>query len=180
MPTTSSSASAYASAADMLLRYDARSIGDLCTRTDPPVRVTPTNLLTDTVLAEALKDASGMVEAAVMTGQQHSPAALAALAASDTVGARFLKRLVCDLTMGLLFLGRPDRTGEVPASYVRAEEVLQEIRSGQQVFGLLDQQEAAGAAKVTVETPSQVEDRRGVVFTAGRYFGRRNNRLGSP
>jgi hypothetical protein len=57
-----------------------------------------------------LKDASGMVESAVAHGDAYTVEQLAAL---QGVSLSLLKRLVCDLAIGLLFLSRPDRKGEV-------------------------------------------------------------------
>jgi phage gp36-like protein len=178
MPTPNSSATSYADVDDLVARYDVRSLCQLAS--DTGTSVSPTQLLTNTRVLECLLDASGMVEAAVMTGGQVSVEALQLLAASDTAGARYLKRLVCNLTLGLLFLARPDRTGEVPAAYVSAEEDLQKIRSGDLVLSLQEQQEAGGAVKLVPEDAADVEDRRGVTVEAQRYFGRRNNRLGPP
>lgn len=175
-PTPSSAPSAYASSADLTARYDARTVCELASDTTTPV--TPGALATNAAVAAALSSASGMVEAAVFAGGAYTPDDMAALVdvSNATVGKAYLKKIVCDLAMGLLWMRRPDK-GQLPPNYVRAEETLEEIRKGVKVFGLLAQQETGAGAEAVVEPASDVERRAGVVWEAGRLFGTRNNRL---
>lgn len=177
----SSSTYSFATPADMMLRYDARTIGDLCS--DAGTKLTTSQLTTSTRLLAVLRDASGMVEAAVMVGGQYSKDDLDVLSGNIAPGilnvtnaAYLLKRLVCDLAMGMLFLARPDREGQVPKSYEMALEMLEQLRKGERTFGLVSQQDAQKLA-VEVEPERDVTNRAGIVVEAGRFFSKRNNRL---
>lgn len=170
MSTASSSSTAYASSADLIARYDKRAIRQLASDTE--TEVLDADLPTNTRVLACLNDASGMVEAAVTQAACYS---LADLAALTGVGLAFLKRLVCDLTMGLLFLARPDREGAPPKAYDAALQTLQDLQDGKRVFGLVEAKEA-GRMDVNVETAQDVESRNGVVVMADRFFSTRGNR----
>lgn len=114
-----------------------------------------------------------MVEAAVTTGGQYTAADLNALTG---MSQSLLKRLVCDLAMGMLWLARPDREGQTPKSFEVALEILESIRKGEKAFGLLEQQ-AASRLDTEVESERYVTGRHGIVVEAQRFFSRRNNRL---
>jgi phage gp36-like protein len=171
MPTPSSSSTAYASPADMKTRYDVRVLQELCSDSD--TRISIGGLDTNERLLAALADASGLVESACFAGKAYQPTDLAALTG---VSLAYLKRLVCDLAMGCLFLARPDRKGEPPKSTELALERLEQMRRGEMVFGLREQQ-GAGLLDCHIEPASEVEARKGIVVEMGRFFSRRNNRL---
>jgi hypothetical protein len=171
VPTPASSVTAFASPADIKNRYDWRTLGDLCS--DAGVKLTSNQLDSSSRLLECLNDASGMVEAAVTTGGQYTAADLNALTG---MSQSLLKRLVCDLAMGMLWLARPDREGQTPKSFEVALEILESIRKGEKAFGLLEQQ-AASRLDTEVESERYVTGRHGIVVEAQRFFSRRNNRL---
>lgn len=174
MPTPSSSSTAYASSSDMTARYDVRTLCQLVSDTE--TAASPASLGANTRLSTCLLDASGMVEAAALAARTYTPDDLAAL---DGAGLAYLKRLVCDLAMGLLYLARPDPELEPPKTYELAMEALDKIRKGELVFGLLEQQQA-GVLQHTVETSRNVDDRNGLIVEADRYFSTRMNRLSKP
>lgn len=177
MATPASSATAYANFLDISYRYDPRTIGELAS--DTGVKLLPAQLANSDRLSKALLSASGMVEAACTVGKKYNidlASGINDLAALTGASEEFLKDIVCDLAMGRLFLARPDRAGEVPKAYEMALAHLEELRLGSLVFGLSAQQ-AASNLDTHVETAAQVEDRGGIVYTASRLFGTRNNRL---
>jgi phage gp36-like protein len=155
----------------MVARFDVRALQQLTSDTDSPT-VSGSLASNDRMLA-VLADASGMVEAACSVAGQYLPADLQALTG---VSLSFLKRLVCDLAMGLLILARPGLQMDTPEAYERALETLKELRQGELVFGLIQQQDA-GHLDVDVEPRRDVELRNGIVVESARYFGVRNNRL---
>lgn len=172
MPTPSSSATSYASASDMLVRYDDRTVRDLCS--DTGSRTSSGSIATNTRLLAALLGASGLIEAAVTAAATYKPEDLQALTGASLA---YLKDLVCALALGRLFLARPDIEGKLPESYKQAMEELSRLRAGEWAFGLLEQRQA-GLMDVQTESASDVENRRGIVVTAQRLFARRNNRRG--
>jgi phage gp36-like protein len=128
----------YASASDMLTRYDPRPIGDLVK--DDGSRASPSTLLNDPVLAAALQDASGLVDSATLVGGRYSPGDLAGLAPTDNT-TLFLKRLVCDLAYGLLIsrrgYSRADQLAQAP-NYQEALALLEKLRAGELIFDIPD------------------------------------------
>jgi phage gp36-like protein len=176
-----SSPNAYATSDDLATRYDVNVIGDLAG--DSKTRVFPFQLATNDRVTKALLDASGQVEAACTAGQMYR---ISATDPTDNdllklTGASlsFLQRIVCDLAMGWLFMSKSDRDGKPPESFKMALEILEQLRSGKLVFGLLEQQ-AAGNLQHEVEDAGVVERRFGVVVQAERFFGRRSNRWMGP
>lgn len=174
MAQASSATSPFADSDDMAARYDYRSYADLVSDTDAPV--TEASLATDAKLAAALQDASGVIELACTVGNRYTPAVLTQIATTANNSQGVLKRLTCDLAMGYLFLRRPDRKGEPPAAFRAALETLKSLRTGEYVFGILENQNA-GNLGIETETAQVVEDRDGIVVEASRYFSTRNNRL---
>jgi hypothetical protein len=150
------------------MRYDMRTVAQLCSDTGAPV-IDPT---TDPNLAAILLDASGTVEMATMVGARYGPADLAALTGA---GAAFLKRLVCDIAIGMLYQRRP-HLGEPPAQYTLAMEVLDKLSEGTAVFGLLESQEA-GILSDLVEKSADVEYRYLSSVIARRWVGVRGKEL---
>ena len=124
---------AYASNSDIIARYDARLLGDLCS--DSGVRVAEANLEDDAKLTAALEDASGMVEAALLMGERYTTADLAGLTGNSL---NYLKRIVCEIAIYLLEDRR--RYNKDDASRIRAfekaEEHLEMLRKGSHVFNV--------------------------------------------
>lgn len=171
MPTASSSSTAYASSSDLSARFDVRTLRQLASDTGTPVEEAA--LSANTRLSTALLAASGMVEAACTAGKRYAPADLAALTGAS---AAYLKDIVCDLAMGRLWMARPAETGELPKCYTEAQKTLKDLRSGFLVFGLVEQQEA-GNMEAVREYAADVDERDMVTTQAGRFFGRRANKV---
>lgn len=169
MSTPSSGSDSYADSDDLIARYDVRSVIELAS--DDTTPIAESDLTTDPRVLACLQDASGMIEAACTVGRRYTPADLAALTGNS---AQFLKRLCCDLAMGMLFLARPDRKGDPPKAYETALEFLKALSHGEWVFGLLESQNSGNLSHY-VETADDVENRHGLVVAARRFFSRRNN-----
>lgn len=130
--TSVSSATAYASAADLLNAYGAAGIGDWAT--DGRARLTPAQILTDTIVAAALLRASGEVEHACLRGGKYTAADLAALAGAS---AAALKGLVCDIAAYRIAKRRlPVPNAEEVSSYKEARETLKALNEGAEIFSL--------------------------------------------
>lgn len=121
-------ATAYATPADLLKRYDARSVGDLVN--DAGSRQTPTQILTDPNVLACLDDGAAYINAAAIVGNRYTIAQLQALTGVD---AAMLIRLNCDLTFGYLVLRRGNDPRQLQ-SFVDAEKILGLLREGQLIF----------------------------------------------
>lgn len=177
--TPESSASSYLTAAEFLKRADARTVGDLCS--DDGTRVAAASLPANANLAAALVDASAELESACMTGRKYSPADLAALVASSTVGRGKLYRLLTALTKVFLIERRvgvnvPDEFYE---GITRAQESLKALAAGVTIFSFTEASEA-GIIDNAPALPDDVTERFGTVVQAERYFGTRGDRSVNP
>lgn len=167
MSTPLSNATSYASAADFLGRYDARSVGDYVS--DLGVKVDPVSLLTNANLLTALADASGMVESACLVGLRYQPSDLAGLTGNSL---SFLKRLVCDLAIGMLMMRRPQKDRPIPVTYEMALEFLERLRTGERIFGIQETAEA-GTPQSRIQDQGKRNTLNLASLQAGRYFGNR-------
>ena len=167
MPTPISGAAAYATPDDFLAAYDSRLIGQLVL--DNNATASPADLLTNTVVAAALAQASGLVESACLAAGRYAAADLAALAGN---GDAMLVRLVCDVAMWLLQTRRDPRTEETTA-YRSAKELLERLRQGEHIFPLSAQADAGVAVTARV-TVVQLAERNGAVWQAQRWLGVRS------
>lgn len=79
---------AYVTPAIMLTYYDNRILGDLCS--DVNVRVTPTGLLTDPNLAQAISTGAGIINAAILVGQRYTITQVMALTGDDAALIQWL------------------------------------------------------------------------------------------
>lgn len=138
---------AYATPADLRARFDERTISELVS--DDGSAVALGDLNTDTNVLAALDDASGMVEAALLFAGRYTTEQLGALTGNSLA---LLKRIVCHLAAGLLENRRfdfdPDRYDRMTSW---ANEQLEKLRSGANLFDLDDNIEAT---KASLETPS--------------------------
>lgn len=169
--TPLSTSTSYCSAADLLVRYDWRVLGELLADSDSAAPLTQSQVLASTTLAELLLASSGEVEAACLVSERYIPDDLAAL----TGGAlSLLKDLVADLTVGRLYKRRPSRDPALkpPTATQDAREMLDLLREGQRIFGTI-QHAQSGQIDATKDVASDVVDRRGVSVLAERMFGRR-------
>lgn len=146
---------AYADAADMQLRFDVRTLVELVSDTDAAIDTA--DLATDTKLAAALDDASGVIDAELLTGGRYSTADLAGLTGTSLA---LLKRLTCVLAMDFLRQRRPGRfpvdLQQSEADQKWANERLELLRRGVNVFGL-DEAIAAGNVAREPLTPTHVQ-----------------------
>lgn len=179
MSTPVSSLTPYATAADMLTRYDATTVGDLlvdgrnATKPDASILLnagTPEGQK----LQKLLMGCSGLVESAAMMGGKYTPADLASLTGNQ---AELLKRIVCDLAIFDLYKRRPNPDSPIPAAYREAANWLSALEDGTTIFGL---QEVIDSTHLRseVESPGIVDQRRMWTREAAPYFGRRGNRGG--
>ena len=129
---------AYATAQDLLTRYDSRRVSDLVSDTGTR-SVYPDS---SPVVAAVLEDASGMVDAACRVAKRYTVTELANLTGSTR---SLLVRLVCDLAFGLLVARRgysaQDQTAMAPQTKA-ANEMLEMERRGERLFDSADVAEA--------------------------------------
>lgn len=158
MPQTPlTTATPYATAADLFVFHDWQQVGEcLVDRGAPtPQRATLTNTASPlgATLNRMLLAASGQLESACLVGKRYTPADLQAL---NGAGAERVKKLVCDLCFWQLRQRRQPGAADpkqVPGA-LEAHETLTALRQGVQVFGFLESAEAgldavAGTAKGT-------------------------------
>lgn len=141
----------YASGADLLARFDARTLGDLVS--DSGTRVASGSLAADTNIVAALADASGEVEAALLMGERYSVANLEGLTGNSLA---LLKRITCDCAMALLYGRRPEEAWadrRAAAEQVKATH-LERLAKGDRVFNVEGIPEAGNP---TIGGPTTVE-----------------------
>ena len=184
MSTPASGTVAYATPADMVTRYDVRSLGKLLS--DNGAEMTATQVQNSAVLTTLLQQASGLIESACVVGQRYqiNPTAsppINDLAALTGNSQQLLVGLVCDLAYWYVWARRPhrERKSELPATVELAFDWLDKIRAGEAIFGILENIQASTPTDL-VETPDIVVQRNGLVVQAQRFFGVRANRLLPP
>ena len=163
---------AYASASDLLLRYDSRRVADLVS--DAGER--SSNPASSPVLAAVLDDASGAIDAACRAAQRYLASDLAGLSGNSLA---LLKRLTCDLAFSYLVARRGysanDQRVMAPQAQ-SASDMLEMLRRGERIFN--DTTDAA-AAGVTVHTDRTVTSgfytQLDIVGRSSRLFGERNS-----
>ena len=128
----------YATAAQLLERYDARDIGDLVSDTGD--QASPIDLLSHPLMTTVLEDASGAVEAALLVGNRYTTDQLEDLTGNS---ASYLERLVCDIAMSYLLARRPGFDPDrMKSQYEMSEMHLERMRAGENVLNLVDQKDA--------------------------------------
>lgn len=139
----------YASAAQLIERYDARDVGDLVSDTDD--QASPIDLVTHPLVTTSLEDASGAVEASLLVSNRYTPDELTSLTGNSQ---SFLERITCDIAMSYLLARRPGFDPDrMRAQMELAEMHLERLRKGENVLNL-DSQRAAG--NPTVDGPTLV------------------------
>jgi len=140
---------AFATAADMLRRFDVRLLGDLVG--DAGVRVAPSDLLTHDNLLTALNDAAGEIMSALLMGQRYTEDQLNDLTGNSE---SYLNRMNCGLALCYLYERRPwsedPRRQHAIDSAERIRKDLEALRSGKIV---LDTDGAKNAGLPTGRTP---------------------------
>ena len=151
---------AYATPAQFLERYDERLLGDLVS--DDNSQVSPSALLTDSNLQAALDDASGDIDAALITGQRYTTDDLDGLTGNSQ---KHLIRITCDIAFVLLLTRRGSMDPETRRSHMAvAEDHLERLRKGLNIFNLDDQKDAgvvetAGPTRVDLTNLNLMRDR---------------------
>lgn len=155
---------AWSTSDDLLARYDVRRVCQLLA--DDGTAVLPANLPTNPNLLVLLDDATALVASAIYRGGKYTAVDVAAM---DGKSYALLKRLVCDLTMGLLYQRRGYSAEEVRAavpSYVSAQEMLDALAEGTRIFGTVQAAVDAGKPKRV-----QVDRRKTLLTSTTRVFG---------
>ena len=163
---------AYATPADMIVRFDSRELGDLVS--DTGARVSEANLPADTKLLAILDDASGRIEGALLVGSRYTIDDLTSLTGN---AAAYLKRITCDVAMGMLWERRPEGASDARvAAMERSESHLEDLRKGRNIFGLEPQQDA-GLPKAITPTLSAVQSQGLLRDSVLHYFPARRRPL---
>jgi phage gp36-like protein len=125
---------AYAEPADLLARHDNTVVAELCSEDEHAVPAE--DLATDTNLLAALEDASGDVESAMLIGKRYTTAQLDALTGNSLAK---LKRITCTIALAYLLERRPlVHVSNAERLLKRAEEYLEQLRTGQRIFNVED------------------------------------------
>ena len=160
---------AYATAAQFMERYDARVLGDLCSDLDDQIE--PTALLTNTKLQAALDDASGDIDAALVTGQRYTTDDLEGLTGNSQ---KHLIRITCDIAFAFLQSRRGSMDAESRKAHMDvAEAHLERLRKGLNIFDLDAQKDAGvpestGPTRVDFQNMNLIRDRTKNYYPARR------------
>lgn len=146
----------YALPADLLARYDARTVGNLVS--DNNVAVDPAGLLVNANLQAALDSASGQIEAAVLQGGMYQVTDLNALTGNSQA---YLVQICCEIAFARLYDRRPyvDAGNRRAEALKAAEEKLNQLRTGVNIFNV-PANLAAGQASITTPTVAQYQQNR--------------------
>lgn len=150
----------YATAQQLIARYDARTVGDLASDNDDQVSVF--EIPTDPVIAVALEDASGLIEAALSVGGRYTASDLEGLTGNSL---SHLIRVCCDIAMANLYARRPGYNLEKVDKFQQiADKHLERLRTGENIFNLEDHREAGtpsvgGPSTVDYQNLNLIRDR---------------------
>lgn len=123
----------YADAQQMILRFDERTLKDLCSDTG----TAETNLSANARIATALDDASGEIDSACQVGKMYSQEDLDELTQTPGTDRSLLRRICCELALVHLIEARPEKfKGAVDGLRKRTEEYLDKFRRGVRVFNI--------------------------------------------
>jgi len=176
--TVDSSATGYATAADVLKAFDYRLVADLCSdrRGISPSQAALKDGNHDggKKLRQAINAASGLIEAAAMQGKRYTPDDLNSLTG---VGREHLKNLTAGLAMTILGERRWRLTGDQNHRFVdeRSAQLLERLRLGEHVFSFTESREA-GAGLSVMPMNDATSDLTRTTVLAERYFGTRGRR----
>jgi len=149
---------AFATIADVVDRFDERTLRDLCSDTGTPAA----DLNTNGPMLAALETASGTVLVACTVGQMYDEGTLAAL---EGASRAILVDIVCSLAVARLMTRRPLRP-DVAATWKQsideANAYLDKFRNGQRVFPLPAQLDASVPS---VEGPTMLDIPRNNLLT---------------
>jgi hypothetical protein len=169
MSTPLSSATSYCTPAQALMYHDARQWGDWLK--DDDTRESATNILSDATMQEALNNASGIVESACTVAQRYSPSDLNLILSANGMSAALIRGLVAEIAF-FIVMRRRRADAEAPPSVVDALALLERIRLGEAVFGILEVMQAGNPTLQALQandyqTLNLANDQ------AAPYFGRR-------
>jgi phage gp36-like protein len=159
----------YAIPADLILRKNVDLISDLAL--DDGSKQGSDDLATNAVVLTALSTASGMVDAAILKAQIYTPAELAGLTGT---AQDYLKRMVCDIAIAILFARKPAYSIDDYKAAIELQEMqLTQLRNGEDVFNILANQEA-GLANYHTPTANEINSLNLIVTqTRNTYPARR-------
>lgn len=123
------------------------------------------------IVQKNLNRASGQLEAACLRGGRYQAADLLAL--NGTVGQDFRDGIIAGLAKGH-FMEILPAAMPLLTETLQSLDWLEQLASGERIFAFAEAQDA-GLPSDETDTPETVYRRRGVVTSARRYFGRRNN-----
>ncbi len=140
---------AYASIADMLKRYDVRTVGDLINDDGTAADSVAVAADANGVIAAALETAAGEIESACLRGKRYTVADLTALTGNSLA---LLKHLNCKIAFWLLWERRPVWDQD---QYEQAKNaprgMLDQLKRGESIFDV-PAVETAGNPSVTGPT----------------------------
>lgn len=161
-----SSATAYATGANMLTFRDVRRLGQLLSDTGTPIATG--SVASNSTLAALLLAASGEVEMAALKGGKYTPADLQGL---DGAARAMLQKLVCDLAYYAVECRRaPDLKPEDVSGVYEAKAMLRELRDGETIFPT-DAAIDAGLTEAVNLNKNEFTGNGRAVKTASRFFG---------
>jgi hypothetical protein len=168
MATLASGSTLYCSATEFLSYYDTRVVAELLsdTGTKHPAPAS------STVLTDLLTAACGEVEASALRGGRYSATDLSTIADSGTFAGGHLKKLVATCVMNNL-RSRRGRVGEDELqSHKWAEQHLKALRQGEEIFGVVEVQDAATTHSDRDDRDTRVT-RSGISLHAQPFWGTR-------
>jgi len=141
----------YATAAQLLARYDSRRVAELNSDTGSPV--TPTDPVSvATPVGAALYDASAMVDTALQSGRRYLKTVLSVLVADpDVTKGLPIVRAVCDIAYARLLMRRGLPAGEIEKlapGYTDALQWIKDLADGKTVLDV-DANLLSGLPKAT-------------------------------
>jgi phage gp36-like protein len=157
---------AYATGTDLVARYDVDLVGDLATDSREPIEQSAVPNLP--LVATALLDASGMIDVHLATGGRYTPSDLEALSGNSVY---HLKRITCDVAMGLLLQRRTDMKYQELAEKVVAgsKQHLMALARGENIFGISSVQDA-GTIECQTISAVNIDNRNVLTSRMDRYF----------
>jgi len=164
---------AYATSDDMLARYDANTLGDLCSPGDegqPEI-----DLAANTRMTAALEEGAGRINAACFVSRLYSADDLESLSGPSLA---LLVGLNCQLAMAQLMLARPEKYSQegVKAAKEDAEKYLDLLRKGERLFDL-DAQEDAGLISVDGPTALEIQNLNLITSRTRNFYPNQAQRL---
>lgn len=134
---------AYADSADMIARYDSRTLGELVT--DNGQRAEEVELSTNMKMTTALSTATGLVNAACLRANRYTVVELEALTGES---AEYLNDIVCAQAFWILWRRRPYSEDDLrKAAKTEADMALEQVRSGDMIFDI-DSTKDAGMPQI--------------------------------